>query len=333
MRRFFRSGLIIAAILMASLPALFANRGSASDRSPAAEPSKLIVVSDSAQKRSGITTTSLEPTVHRRSLRASGTVVSLERLSALQASHAQEQAAVESTRAQLGYAREEYERLRSLHADDQNISKKDVEAAQAAWRSDQASFEAAQQVLRIRRAAIAQEWGSVLADWLIEDSPEFARLMRQEDMLVLITLLPGTVLTAPPDTVLVEIPGGESIAGAVVSPAPRTDPKIQGQSFWYKVGKTPGVLPGMNVSAQLPIGEEIEGVILPASAIVWWNGEPWVYTQVRADGFAREPVRGQMAVPGGWFVAQGLTPQQRVVVTGAQLLLSRELQGPAHGED
>ena len=44
------------------------------------------------------------------------------------------------------------------------------------------------------------------------------------------------------------------------------------------------------------------------------------------DRFVRTPVSASRLIAGGWFNAEGLEPGEAVVVTGAQLLLSEELE-------
>ena len=85
----------------------------------------------------------------------------------------------------------------------------------------------------------------------------------------------------------------------------------------------------MNVVASLPVGGEVKGVRIPASAVVWWEGKAWIYRQQQEGEFERIEIPTGHAVPDGWFVAKGangLSDADRVVVTGAQLLLSEELR-------
>jgi len=52
-----------------------------------------------------------------------------------------------------------------------------------------------------------------------------------------------------------------------------------------------------------------------------------VYAQTSEDGFVRRAVRLDRPTREGWFVANGLAAGDRLVVTGAQQLLSAELAG------
>jgi hypothetical protein len=296
-------------------------------------PGSTITVSEQAKRLAGIETTPLKAAARQETIQAYGTVLSLEKLFRSQERYVKDRAEMEATRAQLRYARENYDRLRLLYEKGQNTSQKDVQEAEAAWRSDQASFEAAQGVFHSGRAAIRQEWGPVLAGWLEQFTSSFRQLMKQEILLVRVTLSPQASIPSAPVSAILETPAGRQVVSSLLSPAPQTDQRIQGMAFFYTVGGNLGLLPGMNVSASLPVGKEAEGVMLPASAILWWQGAPWVYVQTGPDRFRRRLVHNYLLFPTGWFVPQGFKPGERVVTAGAQLLLSRELEPLIQGGD
>lgn len=65
---------------------------------------------------------------------------------------------------------------------------------------------------------------------------------------------------------------------------------------------------------------------MPKEAVVWWQGRAWIYMQRDAERFARRELPTDSPVPGGWFVADAISPDQRVVTKGAQQLLSEEFR-------
>ena len=117
-----------------------------------------------------------------------------------------------------------------------------------------------------------------------------------------------------------------------ISPATRTDPKIQGLSFFYAAAANSGVLPGMNVRAYLASGHSVEGYIVPTAAVVWWSGRAWVYLRLDEDSFSRReiptdtPTRdgSGFVVPVHAFGEADDPPQ--IVTKAAQLLLSEEFR-------
>jgi hypothetical protein len=65
--------------------------------------------------------------------------------------------------------------------------------------------------------------------------------------------------------------------------------------------------------------------VVPRPAVVRQAGKPWVYVQTSHEVFARRPVALEESAGDGWFT-QSLSPGDRVVITGAQTLLSEEFK-------
>lgn len=78
----------------------------------------------------------------------------------------------------------------------------------------------------------------------------------------------------------------------------------------------------MNVAVFLPAGPTIGGFLVPSSAVVWQNGQPLVFVQTGAEHFTARPIATNIPVPGGYLVTSGFSAAERVVVDGAQVLLS-----------
>jgi hypothetical protein len=152
---------------------------------------------------------------------------------------------------------------------------------------------------------------------------------------VQVTLAPGTVIAQPPTRAEIQTPDGARAALHFLSPAARVDPRIQGLSFFYAVPDGSGVLPGMNLLAFLPGDTSAEGVLVPASAVVQWEGKNWIYLRVDAETFMRREIATDMPGPDGGYVVTALSPDAQIVTSGAQMLLSEELkpQLPSENED
>ena len=73
-------------------------------------------------------------------------------------------------------------------------------------------------------------------------------------------------------------------------------------------------------------GEPKKGVLVPASALVRHEGQTFVYLQKGDDKFEREEVKLDVPLKGGWLVTSDLSAGEKIVVTGAQQLLSEELK-------
>jgi hypothetical protein len=77
----------------------------------------------------------------------------------------------------------------------------------------------------------------------------------------------------------------------------------------------------------VPAGEEASvGVSVPVNAVVWQGGSACAYVQLDEERFVRRVLSSYRDDGDTWFVSGVLQPGERVVVTGAQMLLSEELR-------
>jgi hypothetical protein len=179
---------------------------------------------------------------------------------------------------------------------------------------------------------VQQSWGGAVAGWVANDSPPFVSVLNQQAMLVQLTLPIGTSTEAPPRITL-STPNGSTAQADYVSPFPQVDPRIQGISELYLARGYPVLEPGMNLVAHLSVGKRLGGLLIPQSAIVWWQGKTWVYEQVSPGRFMRKAAPTDMPLPGGYLAAQGYTPETALVMRGAQFLLSEEFRSQIQPED
>ena len=286
----------------------------------------VITLDKATQVKSGISVAPLQPVSHREEVRAYGTVLQLQDLVDLRNACIAAKAQLEKSQASLEVSKKEYERLKVLHSN-RNISDKAFQAAEATWTSDEVNLRAAQESLHALEGAARQKWGTVLAKWLFDGSSAFSRLIQQQEVLIQITLPSDAHVSSAPQDARIQLSDGKLASAKLVSRAPHTDPRIQGMSFFYIASGTTDFLAGMNVVAYLPVGSQIRGVIVPASAIVWWQGKAWVYVQKGEERFVRHEVSIDIPVENGWLVSQGLSAEDRLAVSGTQLLLSEEFRG------
>jgi hypothetical protein len=226
-----------------------------------------------------------------------------------------------------------FERARRL-VDTHAVSLAQLEAAEAAFRSDQAAVAAAESQGRTLAATAYQEWGPVLGKSLVDRSPEIVRLIERQEFLLQVTLPPGVSIPKAPGTGAIQNGPKSRAEIRYISQATRTDPKIQGVSYFYATPAESEVLPGMNVLAFLPSGKRADGITVPASAIVWWQDRAWVYRRIDSESFARTDIGTDLPLPGGGYIASGLPNEVEIVTRGAQLLLSEEFRAQIQvGED
>jgi multidrug efflux pump subunit AcrA (membrane-fusion protein) len=209
--------------------------------------------------------------------------------------------------------------------DDQNASAKALQAAEGTWRSDEASLRAAQGSLSLNRNMVRQSWGDVISSWVFDGSPAFDHLATQRDVLLQVALPAGSSNFAAQTGVL-QLPDGKLASAKLVSAIPRVDPRIQSPTYLYVTVSRPDLIPGMNLVFLLPSGPPMRGVLVPSSAVVWWQGKAWAYRQIAPDRFSRREVPTNVPANGGWFVTKDFSPGDRIVIAGGQQLLSEEFR-------
>jgi hypothetical protein len=215
----------------------------------------------------------------------------------------------------------EYERVKTLFSQDRNASARALETAEAAMNKDQITVESVQ--LRLLAG-----WGKEITSRA--DLPAFvASLAARQTALIRVDVPLGEHPKAPPVSGRVSPVSIEEnvIEAQILGPAPTTDPQAQGEGYLL-LAKTDTLAPGAALAAWLAVpGQVRSGVMVPRDAVLRHEGETFVYLQGISDVFQRKAVVLEHPVGDGWFVDQGLKPQEKVVVVGAQDLLSEELKG------
>lgn len=295
------------------------------DRPRVATENGLTIVTIPPEQQRRIETVALKNAAHRKELRAYGAVLDLQPLTELnnQFENAKSQLAI--TKAKLAASQTAFERARKLYADQQNISLAKLQAAQAAYRVDEAAAAAARSQLQTLSLTAQQNWGPELGQALINGKPVIKQLITRQKVLLQVTLQPGQRVAERPAGASTETAGGRRVPLEFVSAATRTDPRIQGLSFFFMAPSGAGLLPGMNVAAYLPAGPAVEGVIVPLSAVVWQDGQSWAYLRSGSDGFVRHAIDTGVRMGDGYLVA-GLPDGSQLVTEGAQTLLSEEFR-------
>jgi hypothetical protein len=214
------------------------------------------------------------------------------------------------------------------------LAKRDAEAAEGTFLTDQAALTAAQSQVKTLAATARQEWGPVIGKGIVERSPQVVQLIEREEFLVQVTLPPSVVLSEPPRVALAQAPTRiANIDLDYVSPATRTDARIQGLSYFFVASGDSGLLPGMNTIVYVPSGRTYEGVFLEDTAIVQWQGRSWVYLRTGPDSFKRHPINTDQPVSDDDYVVKDIPPGSEIVVRGAQVLLSEEAKSELRGGD
>lgn len=89
----------------------------------------------------------------------------------------------------------------------------------------------------------------------------------------------------------------------------------------------------MRVTAWLPQQSKTSGVNIPDSALLWHLGQTFVYLQTEPHTFTRHTIIKPIKSPTGFFVQDPHLVGKKIVVTGAQTLLSEEFRSQIPDED
>jgi hypothetical protein len=270
-----------------------------------------------AQQRLGMEVKQLAAGKAPREIMTFGRVLDAARL---QAQVSERDAAAVS--AQL--SQQELGRLRQL---EDNTSERRMQTAEAEARRDQLALQSARSNLRLT-------WGDAIAER--DDLPDLVQsLVSQAQSLVRLDLPVGEKLAGLPSAARIVPMGAETpVAGTVLGMAPTVLEQNQTMGLLILAPQGDGLLPGAAVTGFLEMpGDPLNGVVIPRAAVVRYAGRSWVYVQIDAGKFARREVALENPLADGWLVSTGLGPGDRIVESGAQLLLSEETKAEIDMED
>lgn len=284
------------------------------------------VTLDAAEQRGAGVSVRMQTLRSQRSeVRALATVLPVSDLTTLRTDLVTARALAVAADAAATASEAEVRRLRLLHDEEQDVSARTLQASVATWRTDQATAITAQATASAAQQTATQQWGPEIVRAALANAPRYTRLVTQREALLQVALAAGAQVPTPPATVRIQQQNGTFVPARFVGIATRTDPRLQGASYFYAAPAT-GLLPGTSLTAFVPIGDTVRGASIPASAIVWWQGRLWVYTQHGPTRFVRHELPADQSLHDGAFVPQGFANGEAVVVSGAQLLFSEELR-------
>jgi hypothetical protein len=289
------------------------------------------------QRRANIRIVRLKPTSMRTELSATAVVLAVGGLAATRNNYvAAARTKLERDQAHLIVLHSQYQRVKQLYEENQNMSLKAMQDAETAYGDSKAQLAIDKQDAGLQLDVVRQSWGSVVTDWIAQNKPILEAILQQQDFLVQVVFPPGEVAT-PPRTLYLHLPSGHFVASRFVSPFPQVNLEIQGISFLYLVPARPGLAIGMNLVVSVPVGQSLHGTLIPGDAVVWSHANAWVYEETSPSTFTRRMVPTGNPLPDGYFVSgDTFAPGAKIVTSGAQALLSEELilsgQGGAEGD-
>jgi hypothetical protein len=282
---------------------------------------------DAAQVRAGdIETSPLATAQQAPTVAAFGPVIDPGKLAVASAKLAGARAAVTQAKARLTLARAEGTRAAALFHAEGNISEAQYQTAQVNVQVAAADLDVVDAQLHSEAAQLRADWGAPLATAVTDDKAPVPELVSGTACLVRLTLPFGSALASAPERAAAATPAGSAVALRLIGPSPRS-PAGAGSSYFYLGGGVGCPPVGMTVEAELATGAKRDGVVVPASAVVWRGGKPIAYRQDGENAFTPVPLDTAAAVTGGYFMPtaanSSLQAGQTVVVKGAGLLVSQ----------
>ena len=265
-----------------------------------------------------------------------------------------DQAALE---AELATARTRLERLEELLAMEA-VSRREVEEARTREAALSARHDAAARDLRAARSArqgggggeaiavsapLSGEVSAVAASpgSAVAGGETLARVVRTDSVWLAVAVpaedAPASFAGGGLAGAVVEPPNGEPLhldASEVrlVAVAPEVDADTGTVDVLVETAARPGLVLGTVVDVELLAAETVEGVVVPASALVDDGGVAVVYLQLSGERFARQAVR-VVERQGDRALVEGLVPGQRLVTRGGSAVRRSSLMGSgdSHG--
>ena len=239
-----------------------------------------------------------------------------------------------------------YERARILNADNKNVSDRALEEARVRLASEKARLQTAtdsvallerslrgggpahRQPLMLQRSGEVTEVSAQPGE-AVEAGAPILRVASFDQLLARIDLPVGEQAPSSSSARIV-VTGYEHqpITAERVGLSTGTLPTAPTQSILFRFKNTiPGLRPGLPATANIPLtGTSRQGVVIPFSAIVRTGGQAFAYVQIADDQFVRKPVPLDQATADGHVMTTGFAAGDRIVVQGAQMLLTEEFK-------
>ena len=298
--------------------------------------SLIVRISKETQQFAGIKTSLTENISVRSEDNAFSSVIDIQDLLVMRSDYRKVQAQREILNTSFKNATKLLEQLKVLHKEANNISARELQAARSKWEEERARIHATDIELQNIRENMIQKWNTEISELALKkDSEIFERLINREEFIILVSLKAEQQLS--PDTAFVFVNREDNRRQArkayFISAAPFSDNTLQGETYFFRTNGNK-IRIGMRLYVWLPnTGFTGEGVNIPAEAIVWYAGKPWAYIQVDEERFSRRSLLNPIQASDSWLVKENFKVGEKIVVSGAQTLLSEEFKYAIPDED
>jgi hypothetical protein len=278
-----------------------------------------VALSAEQVKSLGIVTEAARATTYQQEVAGYGVVTALDTIAQSDADFATASAAAGQSEAAAARAR------LLATGEEAAVSREVVEQADAKAAADRAALALARRKREAvfgPKAPFGADRGALMAD-----------LSAGRAVLVRVTFPLGSIGGGLPRTLRIARLGDKSRSWRAdrVWEAP-ADPNLPGRGF-YAVIRGSDLAQNEHVDAFVPKGAPAQGVEVPGAALLFGESQSWVYLENQPDHFVRVPIDISRPMDEGYFVQNGVSPGQKVVTSGAGLILSREINPATTAED
>jgi len=294
-----------------------------------------ITLDQNAQIMAGIQTQKLASAYQQPEFIAYGTILSLEPLLKLRQQYLAAKSQQTSAQAKYTETRLNLSRTENLHHQD-IVSTRRLQEQQALWQSDKANLEVSSHQQKSVLASSRLEWGEILTElFVLAPNKLTEQFFNQKSQLLQITLPADRRLLPDSHIIYIDEHGQRdtAIKAELISASPGIDPTSQGERYFFKTeGRI--IAFGTHITAWIANdGQQMAGVIVPKSAVVWHMDQPLVFIKESNDQFSRRALTEYKRLKEGFFVTGDLRANDDIVTTGAQTLLSQHLKALIPNED
>ena len=290
------------------------------------------------QEQSGIKAQSLGSMEIREEIDAFGRVLNINGLVELRSNINKINGQKNIVLSELAAVNKKLNRLKILHKEAANVSTRQLQEAEAESITQQTKLKSLDSELDDIRTETEQAWGSVLTSWVIDNQTEsFGKVLSGDDVIVFVALRAKDTLPVNTKYIYIARNGNRTLAqkAVYISPAIESDHVLQGETYYFMADASKDKYRAdMHVHVWVPqTSESLSGVFIPESAVVWSSGKPWVYIKNDEELFLKHVINNPVELDEGLFVAEGLKVGDKIVTSGAQMLLAEEYRWSIPDED
>jgi len=289
---------------------------------------KIITLSDSMIKNSGINVQPISESRKRSSTPSYGYVVNLKNLINYQTNYLNLNFEINKLNLQLKEEIVHFKTLQTLNEDNKNIADSVVGEKEIEINNLRNNLNIQKNNKNNLLQVIGQEWGQSFKNLLTDPKTSLLQnIFNSDSRLIKITIANNKIQKLPPSELILfsSLQPKNRYKANFISKAPFGSLDIQGSSYFY-LTLSNDLMIGSKINSYIESSEDsqIKKFHIPKSAIIWNEGKPWIYVESINNSFLRQPIFKLEEVNDGWVVQFSNTPPRAIVTKGAQLLLSEE---------